>query len=150
METKASKEKAGSSTFHKSLWSRAYWLWTFTLVFLIGSSVLGQSPANPVNTVKSLRAVGKDATDVEMELHSTREFPVRDALVLLRIGAQEIRFSRSPESGSLNTLIFHLSPVQWAQARSGDAMTVYYSEDDPKDPESRWVYPALDKTQLNK
>jgi hypothetical protein len=43
---------------------------------------------------------------VEVEITSDREFPVLDSLVTLHIGDKSFTISRSPENGSLNTLIF--------------------------------------------
>ena len=54
------------------------------------------------NTIKSITTVGQT---VEITVHSTIQFDVRDELVVLLIGDQEFTTSRSPEDGNLNELI---------------------------------------------
>lgn len=126
-------------------WRRiaALGLWAIALLVLLSPPVRGQSD---VNTIKGIQAAA--GGEVEIEVHSTREFPVRDAIVVLRVGAQEINMSRSPADGSLHTLIFRLTPAQWAATKTGDAVLLYFGEDDPKDAANRWVFGSLDKSRL--
>jgi hypothetical protein len=46
--------------------------------------------------------------EIEIEVESSRPFPVRDALTVLRIGDREYTKSRYPDDGSLNRLIFYV------------------------------------------
>lgn len=112
------------------------------LVFLLP----GVRAQSEVNTIKSLQTVAGGG--VEVEVHSTREFPVRNDVVILRIGAQEFTHSRSPQDGSLNTLIFGLTPAEWAGVKTGESVTVYFGQDDPKDTTNRWVFGTLNKSLL--
>lgn len=99
-----------------------------------------------VNTIKSIQTAAGGT--VEIEVHSTREFPVRDEIVILRVGTQEFTSSRTPADGSLNTLIFRLTPTDWAGTKTGDSVTIFYGQDDPKDTTNRWVFSPLNKSQL--
>ena len=95
--------------------------------------------AQAVNTVSGVRAVG---SGVEIEVHSTTEFPVRANIVVLRIGGKEFTRSRNPADGSLNTLIFTLTQGEFAQVNQGDAVSVYYGHGDTGD---RWNFGAFNK-----
>lgn len=101
-----------------------------------------------VNTVKSVRAV--DGA-IEIELHSSREFPVRDEVVVLRIGTKEFLRSRSPADGSLNTLIFIVSTEDFDALADGEPLVVKYgrSKDGTDAPERdhgpRWNFGRLNK-----
>jgi hypothetical protein len=123
--------------------SASVWLWAIALLAFASPMVRGQSQVNTIQSIKSVAGPW-----IEIEVHSTREFPVRDELVILRVGTQEFTISRSPEDGSLNTLIFRLTPGQWAGTKTGDAVVLYYGQDDPKDTDNRWVFGSLDKSKL--
>ena len=100
--------------------------------------------SQPINTIKSLRTV---PGGVELELHSTREFPVRDEIVILRVGRIECdTCSRSPDDGSLETLIFSLTAAQFAETRSGDVITVRYGREST----DLWNFGPLDKSLLDR
>jgi hypothetical protein len=94
-----------------------------TCLLLSGVMAAAQAPQADVNTVKSIRTVNGV---VEVELHSSREFPIRDEVVVLRIGKKEFLRSRSPEDGSLKTLIFMIDPDQFDSLADGEEMTVTY------------------------
>ena len=66
---------------------------------------------------------------VEIELKSTKEFPVRDAVIELRVGAQTFRRSRPGPDGSLNTIIFVLTHDEFDRINTGDAVTVGFSHE---------------------
>lgn len=95
------------------------------ICFLI-SGLLTAAQAPAMNTVKRIQTV--DGI-VEIEVHSTRQFPVRDQVVVLRVGDREFLRSKTPENGSLNTLIFMLTPAQFTALSDGAAMTVKYGRD---------------------
>jgi hypothetical protein len=125
-----------------------------------------QQTAEPkVNTVRSIRAaaapagVGAAATaEIDIELHSTQEFPIRDQVVVLRIGNSDFMKSRSPADGSLNTLIFSVPADEFAQLPNGAQITVRYGKGDPELPQGvaaqaaanrwRWDFGKLDKSLL--
>jgi len=119
------------------------WLWAIALLVLGAPAVRGQGD---VNTIRSIESVAGQR--IEIEVHSTREFPVRDEIVILRVGTQEFTLSRSPADGSLHTLIFRLTPAEWAGTKTGDAVLLYFGQDDPKDTANRWVFGSLDKSKL--
>ena len=54
--------------------------------------------AQDVNTVKAIRAVNNT---VEIELESSKQFEVRNDLIVLRIGNREFSRSKSPKDGSV-------------------------------------------------
>ena len=90
--------------------------------------------AQDVNVVKSIRTVvaaagSTSAPTIEVELNSSREFPIRDEVVILRIGTRDIFRSRTPSDGSLNTLIFMLTADEFAQIADGADMSVRYGKD---------------------
>ena len=57
---------------------------------------------------------------IEITLTSTRPFTVRDEGLLLQVGANTFTLSHSPTNGSLNTIIFVLTPAQFAATKTGD------------------------------
>ncbi len=105
--------------------------------------------ADDVNEIRSIRTVntatlGADSA-VEIELFSTRAFPVRDELMVLRIGEQHFFLSRYAEDGNLNTVIFLLTRDEWEQAVDGDPVVVQYGMYEAGDP---WDFGLLDKQEL--
>jgi hypothetical protein len=129
------------------------------LVFLSSCALAGlaaQQTGPDINVVKSIRSVTVDAVRmVEIELQSSRPFPVRDQIVILRIGKTDVQRSRPPTDGSLNTLIFILTPAAFAQLVDGDAMSVRYGLEHSDDPvtqpggsNARWDFGSLNKAML--
>jgi hypothetical protein len=123
------------------------------MIYLLALGVLAvaQTPAPDVNTVKRIQTV--DGV-VEIEVQSNREFPIRDEVVVLRIGDKEFQRSRTPENGSLKTLIFMLTPAQFDSLVDGAQMTVKYGRHSADDgPEAaaaaarglRWNFGKLNK-----
>lgn len=112
----------------------------FCLIFLfLGTTLLN---AGDVNLVKKTRTV---TSGVEIEINSTRAFPVRNEIVILRIGAEEFTKSRYPEDGDLKTLIFTLTADEYARTNTGDKVTVYYGRDPST--ENKWDFGVIDKVQ---
>ncbi len=105
---------------------------------------LAASPQQPVNTIKSITTVGQT---VEITVNSTKQFDVRDELVVLMIGDQEFTTSRSPDDGRLNELTFILTLDEWSQVATGDPVIVRFGQDNAPD---HWDFGQLDKTLLNK
>jgi len=104
------------------------------------------------NQVAGIRTV---ADGIEIEVFSLHEFPARALFPILCVGDQSFPISRSPEDGSLNTLIFSLTAGEFAAARTGDSLTVQYGYCEP-DYEDRWLYwdlwvfGVLDKSLLDR
>ena len=143
-------------TFFKSQISgflvASFFLSTFTF-----PGLAAPQSAPDVNTVRSIRARTVNSVPViEIELHSSREFPVRDQVVVLRIGSRDFLRSRPPDDGTLNTLIFILAPDDFTQLGDGDGMSVRYGLDYSDDPtaqpngERRWDFGRLNKAQLQR
>jgi hypothetical protein len=117
---------------------------------VFGLIAAAQAPTPDVNTVRRIQTV---EGVVEIEVRSNREFPIRDEVVVLRIGQQEFKRSRSPEDGSLKTLIFMLAPDEFDSLVDGAQMTVKYGVhkegEDPEMPASphrpRWNFGRLNK-----
>lgn len=101
-----------------------------------------------INTIKSVQKLASPRPGVEIELSSSRDFPVGDDIVILRIGARDFSLSRPPADGRLSTLIFFLTPSEWKSVKTGERVTVYYGSDDPKNPATRWDFGNLDKSRL--
>ena len=138
---------------HRAIVSRATWLGIALSSLFALSTVAAQQPDDKrVNTVRSIRAVG---AEVEIELHSSVEFPVRDEVVILRIGNRDITKSRSPADGSLNTLIFSLAAADFDRLPDGGPMAVRYGKALPAlglavqgaDP-AQWNFGQLNKGRL--
>jgi hypothetical protein len=101
-----------------------------------------QATTGPViNTIDSIRTV---QSHVEIQLTSSRAFPVRNEIAVLKIGREEVTLSRYPEDGSTNTLIFTLTAAEFDHLQSGDEVTVQYGRYDAVD---RWYYGKLDKAR---
>jgi hypothetical protein len=127
------------------------------LLLLVPVLAAAQTRKPDVNTVKSVRAVD---SKVEIEVHSTREFPVRDDVIVLRIGKKEFSQSRSPENGDLHTLIFMVPADEFAELGDGEPMTIGFGKgradlpeqaaDAARDATRRWDFGKLDKSQLGR
>lgn len=128
-------------------------------LLLMSAAAIRASAADEVNVVQSIRSAAPPPGQVgslglpavEVQINSTKEFPVRDEIVILNIGGKEFSFSRSPADGSLSTLIFSIPGDAWAALKTGDAIVVYFGQDDPKGgSEFRWTFGTLDKSLLDK
>ncbi len=96
-----------------------------------------------MNVIKSVKT--NQSGEVELELSSAKEFPVRDAVIELRIGKQTFRRSRPARDGSLNTIIFVLTDEEYAKINTGDSVKVGFSHEP-----SGWDFGKVDKTQRDK
>lgn len=113
----------------------------------IAAAPTGTAPAT-VNTLKSIQRLTSPRPGVEIELSSSRDFPVGDDIVIMRIGARDFSLSRPPADGRLNTLIFFLTPSEWESVKTGERVFVYYGSDDAKNPATRWDFGNLNKSLL--
>jgi len=88
----------------------------------------GASDGSDVNKVSAIRrAFGASGTEsIEIELASNREFLPHGELLVLRIGSREFDLSRYALDGDTRTVIFTLTPEQFGQLSTGDAVTVHY------------------------
>ena len=113
--------------------------------------------AQEVNTVKAIRAV---SNTVEIELESSKQFPIRNDVIVLRVGNREFSRSKTPKDGSLNKLIFIVPAAEFAALTDGEAMTVSFRSDNvPGDVSAtgrstrggpRWDFGKLDKSLLQR
>lgn len=102
-----------------------------------------QQAFSAVNTIKSINPV---AATVEIEVHSTKPFPVRALPPVLKIGDKRFRMSRPPKDGSLHTLVFSLNASEFAQLHDGDPVVVLYGA--AESPGERWNFGRLDKSRM--
>jgi hypothetical protein len=117
--------------------------WLSTLGALISLFAFPAVAAEPaVNTISGIRAV---ESGVEIELHSSRPFPVRNQITVLRIGDKEFTKSRYPKDGNLDTLIFKLTSDEFGQLANGDPVRVQYGRGVTAD---YWDFGTLDKRRL--
>jgi len=129
------------------------WIGVLLLCLVAGPSVAaaqGGGVKPDVNVVQSVKAVSPAVGPavVEIEVRSSKEFPVRDEIVTLRIGNAEFRKSRSPAGGRLDTLIFILTDEEFQQVTDGDTMTVQYGMANTAGP--RWSFGKLNKSLLQR
>ena len=127
-------------------------------VLSLPAFLASQAGGQDANVVRSIRAVtvaasSAPAPTIEIELNSSREFPVRDEIVILRIGGRDFSRSRPPKDGSLNTLIFMLTADEFAQLPDGAAMSVRYGrglrdESSVGTATARWDFGKLNKALL--
>lgn len=97
------------------------------------------------NVVRTINSSPSGAVDVE--LNSTREFPVRNAIIQLHIGSKTYRQSRSPD-GSLNNLVFTIPAGEFTSAlNNGDPMWVDFHGQEQSG--LWWDFGMLDKSKLN-
>lgn len=106
------------------------------------------TPAN--NGALTLRRVPSSAVlrggpAVDVEVRSDREFPVRNEVTVLRIGERDFFLSRYPNNGDTHSLIFTLTPEEFAATRDGDTVVVQYGLGDQPD---RWDFGVLDKSLI--
>src|SRR6266852_3960738 len=83
-----------------------------------------------VGTIVSIRRVASsDALGgqpgIEIQLFSDDQFPVRDQIMVLQIGARQFFLSGYP-NGDLNTVVFTLTEEEFAAVSCGDPVIVQY------------------------
>jgi hypothetical protein len=77
---------------------------------------------------------------VEIEVSSPRAFPITNAMVVLQIGTKVFKVSEF-KGGDAHTLVFTLTPEEFASIRDESLVTVRY---DP-DSEGHWDFGFLEK-----
>jgi hypothetical protein len=84
--------------------------------------------ASETNAIVAVRSVaspsGRAALGTEIELSSTRLFPIGGALPTLSIGDQSFTLSRFPPSGKTDRLIFTLEADEYAAVKDGAETTL--------------------------
>jgi hypothetical protein len=103
--------------------------------------------------INSIRKVAKSGQlggqpGVEIEIFSEAGFPVRDQIVVLRMGEHEYTISRYA-SGDLHTLIFTLSDKEFAKAGDGEEMIVKYGRGASRSIK-KWNLGRLKKSMMNR
>ena len=92
-----------------------------------------------------IKTIQRTQAGIEIELTSPTPFPVRNEVVVLRIGTQEFTTSRHPEDGNLNTLIFTVPPEQLARA-AGERVIVQYGHNESV----QWDFGPLHRALLDR
>lgn len=110
----------------------------FTVKFLLDANEGNQIIVRKVNAAKALG--GKPGVEVEVS-SKQRPFPITDATPVLRIGSKTFTLCERKD-GSPNTLVFTLTPEQFAATLDEDAITVQY---DP-DTQGYWRFGFLEKS----
>jgi hypothetical protein len=88
------------------------------------------TPISETNRIVSIRsasvqtAAGSSLPGIEIEVTSSRPFPVGDALPVLTIGTQSFNLSRFPSTGRTDHLIFMLDPAEFASLPNGAEVSV--------------------------
>src|SRR5262249_367173 len=117
--------------------------------FGIGSYVIGNMGVHLGTIVSIGRVESSDALGgqpgIEIQLYSDDEFPVRDQILVLQIGARQFFLSGYP-NGDLNTVIFTLTEEEFAAVSCGEPVIVQYGIE-PSD--EVWWFGNLDKTILD-
>ncbi len=99
-----------------------------------------------IRTVQSTSVLGNRPA-VEIEVFSPRVFPVRNEIVILRIGTREFFLSRYGDEGDTHVLIFTLTREEFLQMSSGEPVVVQYGHGEVPE---RWDFGRLDKTLLDR
>jgi hypothetical protein len=115
---------------------------------LLPNTLAGPVNMGTANVIADIRSVPSspilgNQPAVEIEVTSDQEFPARNELVVLRIGAQQFVLARYPDSGETNRLIFTLTAGEFAQTAPGDPVTVQYGRGG--EARERWNFGPLVK-----
>jgi len=74
----------------------------------------------------AIRSITVTESVVEITLFSSRGFPVRDQQEILRIGEHEFFHDRHGAGGDLHTLVYALTPGEFAETAPQDLVVVQY------------------------
>lgn len=86
----------------------------------------------------AVRPASAGVSDVEIELESRDQIPVRDALPVLSISGKSFRLSRFPNRGSTFTIAFRLTAADYAALPQGAALVIESGRE-------QWGFGTLDK-----
>jgi hypothetical protein len=92
-----------------------------------------------IYNVDAAKALG-GKPGIEIEVSSPRAFPVTDATVVLQIGTKVFKLSEF-KNGDPHTLIFTLTPDEFASTRDESLVTVKYEPDT----QGHWDFGFLEK-----
>jgi hypothetical protein len=107
-----------------------------------------RASAADTNTIQSIAKVTSAAGPaVDITLTSSRSFEVRNDILTMQIGTATFTLSRTPANGDTGTVIFTLTPAEFAATASGDPITVYYGSGSPSDGDA-WQFGTLNKNLL--
>jgi hypothetical protein len=112
--------------------------------FLTGNMIVHMGTIISIRRVDSSDALGGQP-GIEIQLYNDDEFPVRDQIMVLQIGALQFFLSAYP-NGDLNTVVFTLTEDEFAAVSDGDPVIVQYGIA-PSD--EVWRFGNLDKTILD-
>ncbi len=112
-----------------------------TVLALFVAAIAGCAPAA---SIRDVRQVGEG---IEIEVFGERAFPVRNEIVVLKVGGAEFLLSRYPESGDTHVLIFWLSRDEFSGVPDRAPAFVQYGRGEQLD---RWELGPLDKSWLRK
>jgi hypothetical protein len=112
--------------------------------FLVGNMTVHAGTIVSIRRVESSDALGGQP-GIEIQLFSDDEFPVRDEIMVLQIGARQFFLSGYP-NGDLNTVVFTLTEEEFAAVSSGEPVIVQYGI---AASDEVWQFGNLDKTILD-
>ena len=116
------------------------------LVFLLCTVSMMSSRADESHMTEGINTIEKismRARGVEIQLKSSRAFPVRAIAPVLHIGSVTFDRSFRPEDGDLSRLIFLLSPMDYSRLQDGEPMRVVYGRG--LSPQEQWDFGVLVK-----
>jgi hypothetical protein len=110
-------------------------------------NVLGAAAQSESTRIQS---IGRVPAGVEIEVNSTRPFPVRALRPVLKVGGREFLISRYPDDGRHDTIFFLLSESEFSDLPDGAEVVIQYDRGAVTHPRSHWQAGELDKTLLER
>ena len=112
----------------------------------LGLMYISSNPKAEETSVNTIVSIKKVSSGIEIELHSTKSFPIRALPPILRIGAKGFMMSRYPTPRDLYTLAFYLTLPEFDQLNTSDPVIVHYGGVDLES--EYWDFGVLDKNML--
>lgn len=108
--------------------------------------------AAPTNTVNAIQTVhtGPSVITYNVTVTSSDDFPMNDSVVTLSIGGKEFINSTYGPDGTLHTLVFSLTRLQFLSLKNGDPVLVYYGASNAAISAAQWKFGTLDLSLLDK
>lgn len=108
----------------------------------------------------AMTRIASTESEIQIEVTSTRPFPVRALRPVLKIGDREFARSRRPQDGRLDTLIFLLPENAWGELVDGAPTSVFFAlslenlegggvRSVPERSRSVWNFGGFDKNLLD-
>ena len=124
------------------------WWARVSLQMVLGIAVHGSGAGAVENAVDRLQAIRSGPNgNVQIELYSSSGFPVRNEIAVLEIGGKEFLISQYPPNGDTRTLIFTLTPEEFAKLHDGDRIVFKYGRGEQLEKKD---FGRLDKKRLEK